>query len=503
MDHAAHPPNRPRTGRALTVLGLAAMSYALAQTSIAPALPEMAASLHSSAQDVTWAFTAYLVSAAVLTPVMGRLGDMFGRRRMLVVALALFAAGGAMAALADSLGPVIAGRVVMGAGGGILPLCFGIIRDTLPDDRRRAALGFMSAIAGVGGGLGLLLGGVLADHTSYRWIFWTGTLLALLSALAAHSVLPPSVNRTRGRVDLAGTVLLTAGITAPLIAISRATEWGWSSGPTLGLTALGLTALVVFVRVERHTADPLIDMGVLGRGPVVMTNLASLLIGFGQFGVFLLVPQLIQTPTTSGYGFGGDATRAGLLMLPGSLTMLAAGPLSGRLGARFGGKTPLALGGSITGTGLLALALHHDSEHAVMAFTTLAFTGIGMSFAAMPNLIVDSVEPTRTGEATGVNVLVRAVGASLGTQVVAAILADSTDVSSPHPAAHAYTVSFAAAAAGTLIAVAVALLIPRPQGRPHVPAPEGSTGPPHHERKATRAARTEAGESSRRRCPSD
>ncbi|MCD7439723.1 MFS transporter [Streptomyces lincolnensis] len=464
----------------MAVLGLAAMSYALAQTSIAPALPDIAASLHSRTQDVTWAFTGFLVSAAVLTPVMGRLGDMFGKRRLLVVVLALFAMGGTMAASADGLGLVIAGRVVMGAGGGILPLCFGIIRDNFPDKRRAGALGLVSAVVGVGGGIGLLMGGLLVDHASYRWIFWTGTLLALLSAVAVHTLLPGSVNRTPGRVDLPGTLLLAVGITAPLIAISRANEWGWSSGLVLGPIAAGLVVLVILVVVERRTADPLIDMGVLGRGPVLMTNLASLLVGFGQFGVFLLVPQLIQTPTASGYGFGGDATLAGLVMLPGSLTMLAAGPFSGFLSARFGGRTPLALGSLITGTGLLLLAVNHDSQHAVLAFTTLAFTGIGMSYAAMPNLIVDAVEPARTGEATGINTLVRAIGASLGTQVIAAVLANSSSATGPQPTAHAYTVSFTIAAAGVLVASTVTLFIPRPRNRPQTPSSHKETGPPGH-----------------------
>ncbi|WP_060887918.1 MFS transporter [Streptomyces caniscabiei] len=470
------------------------MSFALAQTSVAPALPDMTSALHTNTQDVTWAFTAYLVSAAVLTPVMGRLGDMFGKRRLLVVTLVLFAVGGAMAALADDLWLVIAGRVVMGAGGGILPLCFGISRDTLPDGKERAgALGLISAIVGVGAGLGLLLGGVLADHSSYRWIFWTGTLLALVSAVAARTLLPPSADRTPGRVDLRGTLLLTVGLATPLIAISRATQWGWGSGRTLGLVALGLAVLVAFVLVERRTADPLIDIGVLKRAPVVMTNLASLLIGFGQFGVFVLVPQLVQSPESSGYGFGGDATLAGLLMLPGSLTMLAAGPLSGVLSARFGGRTPLALGSLITGSGLVMLAVQHDSRAAVLGFTTLAFAGIGMSFAAMPNLIVDSVEPTRTGEATGVNVLVRAVGASLGTQVVAAVLADSASAAHPQPTGHAYALSFAVSAVGTLIAAAVAVLIPRSRPRHPARGPRHKPVPAFPARDAPSAPRTETG----------
>ncbi|MEQ0558287.1 MFS transporter [Amycolatopsis sp. NEAU-NG30] len=448
----------------MAILGLAAMAYSLAQTSIAPALGDMAVSLHAGRQDVAWTFTAYLVSAAVLTPVAGRLGDMFGKRRLLVIALVLFAAGGTIAALAGNLALVVAGRVVMGAGGGIFPLCFGIVRDTFPERRRAGAVGLVSAIAGIGGGIGLLMGGLLVDHASYRWIFWAGTAMALLAAVAAQTLLPESANRAPGRVDLRGTLLLAVGITAPLIGVSQATLWGWTSGRTLGLITFGVAVLALFVLVERRTAEPLVDMAVLRRRPVLMTNLVTLLVGFGLFGVFLLVPPLVQTPRSSGYGFGADATRAGLLMLPGSVTMLFAGPLSGKLSSRFGSKVPLALGGAISSAGLFALAADHRSQGAVLGFTTLAFAGIGLSFAALPNLIVDSVEATKTGEATGVNALVRSVGSSLGSQVIAGILAGSATAAGLLPTDHAYTVSFVVAAAGTLAATAATLLIPRTRG---------------------------------------
>ncbi|GAQ53340.1 MFS transporter [Streptomyces acidiscabies] len=452
-------------GRSMAILGLAALAFSLAQTSLAPALSDMAASLHTSPQNTAWALTGYLVAAAVLTPVFGRLGDMFGKRRLLVASLVLFAIGGAWAALGDSLTVVVIGRVVMGAGGGIFPLCFGIIRDEFPAHRRAGAVGLVSAIAGLGGGLGLLMGGLLVDHASYRWIFWAGTMMAAVAAVAAHFLLPESPVRTPGKVDFAGTALLGAGITAPLIAISQASTWGWTSGRTLGLIAAGLVVLAVFVLVERRTAEPLVDMGVLVQRPVLMTNVATLLIGFGMFGVFLLVPQLVQTPEASGYGFGGDATRAGLLMLPGCLMMLVAGPLSGVLTARFGGKVPLSLGGVVTAAGLALLAVAHGSQGAVLGFTMVVFTGIGLAFAAMPNLIVDAVDPARTGEATGVNALVRSVGSSLGSQVIASILANSATASNPLPTEHAYTVSFLVGGAGALVAAVVTLLIPRARPR--------------------------------------
>ncbi|WP_405539319.1 MFS transporter [Streptomyces sp. NBC_00075] len=452
--------------RSLPILALAALAFSLAQTSIVPAIGQLAVSLHTSTQNVSWTLTGYLVSAAVLTPVLGRLGDMFGKRRLLVVSLVLFAAGGAVAALGESLGLVVAGRVLMGAGGGIFPLCFGIIRDEFPAGRRPGAVGLVSATAGIGGGIGLLLGGLLVDHTSYKWIFWAGTAMALIAAAGAQLVLRESPVRTRGRVDVPGTVLLAIGVTVPLIAISKASAWGWGSGRTLGLIVGGLLVLVVFGLVERRVKEPLVDMTVLARPPVLITNIATLLVGFSMFGIFLLVPQLAETPKASGYGFGVDATQAGLLMLPGSLMMIFFGPLSGALTRRYGGKVPLALGGLATAAGLALLAVEHGSQAAVLGFTMVVFSGIGLAFAAMPNLIVDAVPAAQTGQATGVNALIRSVGSSLGTQIIASILAGSVTAASPLPTDHAYSVAFAVGAAGGLVAAVAAVIIPRASRHP-------------------------------------
>ena len=301
--------------------------------------------------------TGYLLAAAVATPIAGRLGDMLGKRRLFVASLLVFAAGNAVAALGDTLEVVVAGRVLQGIGGGIIPLAISIIRDEFPAERVPGSIGLISAIFGIGGGLGLVLGGVVTDALSYHWIFWMGAVVAALAALAAQLFVPESPVRTPGRVDVRGAALLAAGLVPPLFAISRANEWGWGSARTLGLIAAGVAVLAVFVAVERRTAEPLADVRALSAPPVLMTNITTLLVGFGMFGSFMLIPQLAETPPASGYGFGLDATGAGLLLLPGSLVMLFAGPVSGFLGGRFGSKVPLAIGAVVTGAGLFLLGL--------------------------------------------------------------------------------------------------------------------------------------------------
>lgn len=473
--------SRPAPARSLVVLGLAALSFALAQTSLIPAIGDLMTTFHTDSAGVAWTLTGYLVSAAVCTPVFGRLGDMFGKKRMLVIAMVIFAAGNVVAALADSLELVVAGRVLQGAGGGVFPLCFAIVRDEFPRERVRASIGLISAIAGIGGGLGLVLGGLLVDHASYHWIFWIGATGALLAAAGAHWLIPESPNRSPGKVDVRGAALLAVGLVAPLIAISQANRVGWTSPRTVALVLFGIVTLTVWVRVQRRTEQPLANIATLTKPPVLMTNLATLLTGFGMFGSFILVPQLAEAPVSSGYGFDASATRAGLLMLPGALSMLVAGPVSGMIGERMGSRVPLALGGLVAAFGLALLGVAHGTQLELLLFTTLLFTGIGLAFAAMPNLIVDAVSPTETGEATGFNALVRSVGSSLGSQVCGAILAGSLVAGSTVPTDAAFRTAFLISAAVAVIAALTALFIPtaRADHGPHLSAAEelGASAP--------------------------
>src|SRR4051794_17502500 len=454
-----HP--RPHPLRSLLILSLAALAFALAQTTLIPALTDLARSLHTDASGVAWTVTGYLLSAAVCTPVFGRLGDMFGKRRLLVVALSLFAAGSVVSALGHSPEVVVLGRVLQGAGGGIFPLCFGIIRDEFPRERVAGSIGLISATFGIGGGAGLILGGVITDHASYHWIFWLGAITALLAAIATEIFVPESPVRTPGRVDFRGAFVLGLGLTAPLLAIARANDWGWGSARTLGLFAAGAVILAGWVALQRRTEEPLVDIETLSRPPVLMTNVATLLVGFGMFGSFILIPQLAEAPESTGYGFGLTATGAGLLMLPGALVMLVAGPFSGVLTRRYGGRLPLALGALIAAFGLLAMGLDHGTEGAMVAWNVVLSVGIGLAFAAMPNLIFDAVPQSETGEATGFNTLVRSVGASLGSQIAAAILTGSALVGTLLPADSGYTTAFAVSAVVAMVAAVVAIMIPR------------------------------------------
>ncbi|MBL7521988.1 MFS transporter [Frankia sp. CNm7] len=442
------------------VLMLAAAAFAVAQTAVVPGLGVLTKELRTTPANISWVLSAYLLSAAILTPMAGRLGDMFGKRRMLVIALVTFAAGSVLGALAVNVWMLVLARVVQGAGGGIIPLCFGLINDTFPAERRPGALGLMSAIAGIGAGGGLVMGGLLVDHASWQWIFWVGTAISAAAAFGAMR-LPDSGMRAPGRIDVPGALLLAVGLTAPLLALTRTSAWGWLSARTLGLVGAGLVVLVLFGLFERRAAEPLVDLSVLARPAVLITNVVTALVGFCMFGAFVLIPQIAQTAESTGYGFGLSATGAGLLMFPACVAMLIAGSVSGRFTVRLGARALLAAGPFGAAGGLVGLALTRGSAAPVIALSIIVFTGVAVGMAAVPNIIIAAVPAGMTGQATGVNALVRSVGAALGSQVAATLLAASTDAATGLPTDGAFTQAFLLGAGGAVCAGLAGRLAPR------------------------------------------
>jgi EmrB/QacA subfamily drug resistance transporter len=407
--------------------------------------------------------TAYFLAASVATPVLGRLGDMFGKERFLAVSLGAFAVGSVVCALSDALVPMIVGRALQGIGGGVFPLSFGIIRDEFPLPRVPTGIALLGATAGIGGAIGLPLGGLLVDQASYHWIFWISAAMAVVATIATVRFVPESPVRTPGRIDFAGAGFLGVGLSAVLIAISRANQWGWTSERTLGLIAAGLAVLAAFVAFERRHPAPLINMRTLSRPPVLITNLATVLVGFGLFGTFILIPQIAELPKGGDVGLGLNATQAGLLMAPGGLMMLIAAPLVGRISERYGSKLPLAAGAVIAAAGLAGMGAWHDSAGLIVLWGAVMNTGVGCAFAALPNLVISAVDAHETGEATGVNTIARNVGASLGGQVAASIVASHV-LAGGAPANLGFETAFLVSAGVALLAGVCGLLIPVARG---------------------------------------
>jgi EmrB/QacA subfamily drug resistance transporter len=466
MHHADQ--HRQHFNVTLAVLALAGVSFALLQSLVAPALPEIQHSLHTSESMVSWVLTGYLLSASVSTPIVGRLGDMFGKDRVLVVVLVMFAVGTLVAAVASSIGVLIIARVVQGIGGGIFPLAFGIIRDEFPRDRVSGGIGLMSALLGIGGGLGVVLAGVIVDRLSYHWLFWIPLVAIVGATVLAHFYVPESPVKTPGKINWLGAALMSAGLGGVLLAISEGNTWGWTSGRTLGLLALGGVLVLLWIPAELRADEPLVDMRMMRLKGVWTTNLVAVLLGVGMYSSFILVPQLVQLPESTGFGFGATVTGAGLFLLPATLMMLLVGSLAGRLEVRFGSKPPLIAGAMSAAASFLLLAAAHGQRIDIYASMTLLGIGIGLAFAALANLIVDNVRQDQTGVATGMNTVMRTVGGAVGGQIAAALLSNNL-AGDGLPAERGFTLAFIVGAGALVVGIGAAILLP---GRPRRVAQE-------------------------------
>jgi len=457
------PTERQSPVRTLLILAIGAVAYSLAQTMIIPALPAIQKDTGVSEASVTWLLTAFLLVASVATPILGRLGDMFGKERLLLITLGLFGIGSLVCALGStSIALLILGRVIQGAGGAVFPLSFGIIRDEFPRERVATSIGIVSAVFGIGGGFGLVLAGVMVDHLSVAWLFWISLGVTAVAAWATWRFVPESPVRAPAKIDWGGGALLSVALIALLLGVSQGPDWGWTSAGVLVLIASGIVLVGAFTAYERRVAQPLVDMHMMARRAVWSPNVAAFAIGFAMFGSFILIPTMTEAPESTGYGFGLSATGAGLVLLPSSVTMLVFGPLAGWMGSRFGSRLPLALGALCSAGAFAVLTFAHSALWTIAVGGALLGIGIALALAAMANLVVSAVEPTQTGVATGINTIMRNIGGAVGGQIVASVLASHL-LASGEPAESAYTIAFGMSGVAALAALAACLLVPGPE----------------------------------------
>ncbi|WP_409332086.1 MFS transporter [Trujillonella humicola] len=459
MTVAAPAPARVRYQVTYAVLALGVVAFVLQQGLVAPVLPTLQRELGTTQADITWVITANFLATAVFTPILGRLGDMYGKKRVFVLALGAVAVGGLLAALATSLPLMIVGRLFMGAGGGVLPLTFGIIRDEFPPERVPGTIGTISSLMAVGGALGTVLAGPIVDVLGWRWLFWIPMLLVTLAAVAAQRVVPESRSRTGGTLNPLAALLLSGWLVCLLLAISRAPQWGWASGPVLGMLAGSAVLLGTWVGVETRARQPLIDMRMMRLRGVWTANVVGLLFGAAMYSGFTFIPQFLQTPESTGYGLGASITASGLVLLPQAAGSFVIGLASGRLARRFGSKNLLVVGALATSAGFALFALLGHSLWQAGLVCVLLGVGFGMSFSAMANLVVAAVPSSQTGVASGMNTNIRTIGGSIGTAVLAGVVTAGA-TSSGLPQESGYTTAFLLSAAGLLLAAVAALLVP-------------------------------------------
>jgi EmrB/QacA subfamily drug resistance transporter len=369
----------------------------------------------------------------------------------------VLALGTLLAALAPNLAVLIVARALQGAAGAILPLSIGAVRDALPREKVGVTVGLLSAIFGVGAGVGIVAAGPIVEHLSWHWLFWLPLALVVVALLGAIFGMKESPVRTPGRLDVLGAGILSVGLVALLLAISKGQSWGWGDAKTVGLLALGVVALIGFVLAELRVKEPLIDMRLMRVRGVWATDVVALVLGFAMFGTFVLVPTLLQLP--AGYGFGKSVSQAGLFLLPTVLMMIVFGPVAGLLDRKFGPKLPMFIGTVLVVLAFVVPAIGHGAIWQVLLSGVLTGAGIGFAFAAMSNAIIEAVPAAQTGEASGVNTIARTIGSSIGTAVIAAIITSHTTAQGL-PTDAAFTTGFWVCAGVGVLAVAAALALP-------------------------------------------
>ncbi|MFE4450570.1 MFS transporter [Streptomyces sp. NPDC056796] len=421
------PQPTARAGGVITTLALAGTVAAVMQTLVTPLIAELPRILDTSSSNAAWVVTVTLLVAGVCVPVTGRLGDLLGKRRMLLACAVPLIIGSIVCALASSVVPMIVGRGLQGMGMGMVPLGIALLRDVVPAEKLSGSIALVSASMGIGGALGLPISAAVAEYTSWRVLFWGSAVLAVMIAVLIWAFVPDVPAGAKGqRFDAPGAIGLAIGLVSLLLAISKGADWGWGSGTTLGLFAVAVVALGAWGFYELRTRDPLVDLRTTARPRVLLTNISSILVGVGMYSFMLIAPQMLQFPEATGYGLGQSMLAAGLWMAPGGVMMMIVSPLGGKLINARGPKIALVLGALVISAGYGISLFLMGSAWGLMIVGIVINSGVGLAYGAMPALIMSSVPLSETAAANGFNTLMRSLGTTIGSAVIGVVLAQMT-----------------------------------------------------------------------------
>ena len=453
----------------LLIVGTAALAVALSQSLLIPVLGILPQQIPTrpSSSTVEWLLTSTLLVGAVAVPLFGRLGDMFGKRLLLMVAVLTLVIGSVLCGVTSNVPLLIAGRAIQGASMAAIPLGISLLASLLPRDKVGPAIALISAMLGVGSALALPIGGLIGEHADFHWLFWITAIVGGVSLVGIFLVVPEAPSRSRGRVDYLGAVLLSVALIALLLPLAQTSTWGWGSVRTIGLLVVAVVLFLVFGLVESRIREPLVDLAALRRQPIILTNAASILFGFALFAMMIGTAQYVQAPKESGYGFASSILVSGLCMLPAGLMMLLLSNVSAAMIHRIGAPKTLAIGAAVVALGWVVRIALTGHLWEIIAGTTIIGVGVALGYAAMPTLINTHTPVTELAAANGLNSLARSVGTSLASAIGGSVLAGHLVVATVggEPTAWStlgsYRALFAACIVASVVAAGLALLVPR------------------------------------------
>lgn len=444
----------------IIVFGAVVFCYAALEAMRGPALPVIQQGVGASAASVAWVFTGMELTAAVSLPLVSRLADLRGRKRLFLIVLTIVIAGTAVSATATSIVVLALGQVLQGVGSGFVPLALGMFTDTNPAAEAKSGTGLVIGMTALGAIAGLILAGPLLAVLSYHWLFWLPLCGLVLVWVLAVFLLPSGGSRGAGRVDWWGAVLLGTALAAVLLGMTMAPEWGWTSPGFLVLVALGVLLLAGFVARELRVEAPLVDLRLGGRA-MLATCVVAFAVGWATITTYLTIPVIVTAPPEAGYGLGAATTVVGLLVLPIGVVAAVTAPFTGRLERALGAKRLMVLSCvPIAMSSAIMLIGRHDAVLLALAAGVMGL-GLGVGLTQATNVVVSAAPRDRVASASGFLMIVRAVGNTLGAQITGSLLAGATVVGTRSPTWSMLTTVLLVATALGLVATVAAVALPR------------------------------------------
>ena len=414
-------------GLILISLYCATASYGTLQSIVVPVLPEVARQLNATPAQSGWVLTSFLMVGGAVTPVLGRLGDLYGNLRVMAVTLVIFALGATVSLLSPTIEILIIGRLLQGFGAATVSIGYALVRDLYPPGQAVSAVGRLAGATAASAAVGLSLAGVVSMYFDFRAIF----VLPLVAALVALVLIIPQLSseprppaRQDANVNWVGAILFFGGIAFLLVAITQAGSSTWMEPIAIVVSVASFLSLTGWVVSEQQARHPLLDIRLLIAPGVRLINATTLMAGAFAVGAFSLLPIALQTAAPAGLGL--NAAVVGLIALPISCLNFAASSLSGAVADRVGTRRMLAVGFILSGVALGLVGFVHTEPWTYVIASAIHGLGIGFFFSALPVLTMLLAEPGQSGSAAGVFSTLRSVGSAIGTQVIFVLLAAST-----------------------------------------------------------------------------
>jgi MFS family permease len=406
--------------KVLAVLSSLATMVMYAETMLIPALPDLIDEFNVSYTTSSWILSAYLIPGAVMTPIAGKLSDIYGRKKVLLVIMAVYAVGISMAGFAENIYFLFVSRAIQGIGIAMFVIAFSIIRDQFPRDRISIGQGIISSMFASGAVIGLLMGGFIISNFGWRATFLSAvpiTIVLFIIIWRFNYNAKPQADKVKQyvsrSVDIKGAITLAVFVTSFLLALTLLeTGQGSNMANMSAFLTVGIVSLMVFVIVERRSKEPLVDLRLIIHKVILPANLIIMVVGFSMFMVFQTIPVLVRNPVP--LGFGGDAAAVGYTQLPFAIVLLVFGPTSGLIVSKLGSVKPIIMGTAISAVAFFGLVVFHEGWAAVAVNLAVLSTGLSLTNVGAMNVTILATPAEFIGMSLGMNNLLRILGSSVG-----------------------------------------------------------------------------------------